>query len=272
MANAAASSWVVAGCLAKFEVPVKREHLQGRPSQPAAAAAATAEESASAAASAAAAAAAEVTAAAAGAVAATSNGSAHFDSVEGAKIRNAATAGSERSLTIMLTTDDATLFTGTKTVTIKAAKARQLCRAVEKELNSSMPVTLMLDGLVVCEKNGGLALVSDGATLAVKLQPGSNRQKRARAQGGATGVNEIPIGGGEPVSKKSKRQQKIDRRKEQVEIHKSKKHELCSRLALRGECPYGDKCIYTHDVTLFLANKPEDIGPSCPFFGARSTD
>ena len=85
MADAAASSWVVAGCLAKFEVPVKREHFRSRPSQPAAAAAATAEESTSAAASAAAAAAAEVTDAAVGAVAATSNGSAHFDSVESAK-------------------------------------------------------------------------------------------------------------------------------------------------------------------------------------------
>jgi tRNA-dihydrouridine synthase 3 len=60
---------------------------------------------------------------------------------------------------------------------------------------------------------------------------------------------------------------KLDRRKEQVEIYKAKKHELCQGFALQGECPYGDACLYTHDVTQFLLNKPEDIGPTCPFFG-----
>ncbi|KAJ3190479.1 tRNA-dihydrouridine(47) synthase [NAD(P)(+)]-like protein [Gaertneriomyces sp. JEL0708] len=39
---------------------------------------------------------------------------------------------------------------------------------------------------------------------------------------------------------------------------------LCNALAQGNECPYGDKCKFTHDVTAYLAAKEPDLEGPCP--------
>ena len=206
------------------------------------------------------------------AAAPTAAGAQHYDSREAAAARRALPQ-QERTITLTLKTEDQEIFVGEKTLTVVVTKARQLCRAVESELGEAtrgMPVTLLLDGAVLCEKNGGLGmLVDSAATLWVKLQTGSNRAKRQRVQ--ASGANDTPLG--EPGAstedggaRMSKRQQKLERRKEQVEASREKKHQLCVGIATKNVCGYGPGCRFSHDVAAYLKLKPKDIGSPCPFF------
>ena len=241
----------VADALAQGDVPIKPEYILSKPPAPRAAARPQPAQQA----------------------AASSSGD-HYDSREAAAAR-AAAPPAERALELTLTTEDESLFSGERCLSITVAKARQLCRAIEKELAARMPVTLLLDGVVLCEKNGGLDMLpEDGkATLAVKLQPGSNRAKRKR--GDASGANDVPLGprrgegDGELEPKKSKRQQKLERRKAQLAESKEKKNQLCIGIATKGVCEYGDACRFSHDVAAYVATKPPDLClPSsvCPFF------
>jgi len=61
------------------------------------------------------------------------------------------------------------------------------------------------------------------------------------------------------MSSKSKRAQKRERQEAQKSTS-----ELCARFA-RGECSFGDKCKFNHDVDAFLAQKPEDLPGTCPY-------
>jgi tRNA-dihydrouridine synthase 3 len=110
---------------------------------------------------------------------------------------------------------------------------------------------------------------STDPTLWVKLQTGSNRAKRQRVQ--VSGANDTPLG--EPGtsaqdegSRMSKRQQKLERRKEQVAASREKKHQLCVGIATKNVCSYGPGCRFSHDVPAYLKLKPKDIGSPCPFF------
>ena len=195
----------------------------------------------------------------------------HYDSREAAAAR-ATLPTVARELKLTLKTEDETIFTGERTMTATVTKSRELCRAVEKELGDAargMPVTLLVDGAVLCEKNGGLGMLETGdATLWVKLQTGSNRAKRQRAE--PTGANDTPLGNPGDAdadgARMSKRQQKLERRKQQVEASKEKKHQLCIGIATKNQCTYGTGCKFSHDVPAYLKLKPADIGDTCPFF------
>ncbi|KAJ2373406.1 tRNA-dihydrouridine(47) synthase [NAD(P)(+)]-like protein, partial [Coemansia sp. RSA 2607] len=43
---------------------------------------------------------------------------------------------------------------------------------------------------------------------------------------------------------------------------------LCVKIALGDECPFGEKCTFSHDVAAYLASKPEDLGTECPVLEA----
>ena len=207
---------------------------------------------------------------ASGGASASADGGEHYDSREAAAARKALPQ-QERTLSLTLKTEDETIFEGERTMTATVTKSRELCRAVEKELGDAtrgMPVTLLLDGAVLCEKNGGLGMLADNsATLWLKLQTGSNRAKRQRVQ--VSGANDTPLGepGQSDSARTSKRQQKLERRKAQVEASREKKHQLCVGIATKNVCSYGAACRYSHDIPAYLKLKPKDIGSTCPFFG-----
>ena len=98
----------VADALAQGDVPIKPEYILSKPPAPQAAARPQPAPQAS------------------------SSGD-HYDSREAAAAR-AAAPPAERALELTLTTEDESLFSGERCLSITVAKARQLCRAIEQEL------------------------------------------------------------------------------------------------------------------------------------------
>lgn len=66
------------------------------------------------------------------------------------------------------------------------------------------------------------------------------------------------------IETKIDQNKKIPLKKRHITSHPSKEDRLCL-FVLNGDttCPYGDKCSYSHDLKVYLTNKPIDLGPSC---------
>ncbi|KAJ1884310.1 tRNA-dihydrouridine(47) synthase [NAD(P)(+)]-like protein, partial [Kickxella alabastrina] len=43
---------------------------------------------------------------------------------------------------------------------------------------------------------------------------------------------------------------------------------LCAKLSLGEDCPFGDKCTFSHDIAKYLTEKPVDLGTQCVLFDA----
>mmetsp|Transcript_5553 Transcript_5553/g.19100 ORF Transcript_5553/g.19100 Transcript_5553/m.19100 type:complete len:645 (-) Transcript_5553:85-2019(-) len=110
-------------------------------------------------------------------------------------------------------------------------------------------------------------------TVGVKEQYLKGRAAEAAAAGESTGAgNDATEDSGAAAAApapppvvnkyKSKKQEKRERQA-------SKLTSLCTLFA-RGDCSYGDKCRFSHDVALYLASKPADLPGQCPW--AASTD
>ncbi|KAG8181848.1 hypothetical protein JTE90_003995 [Oedothorax gibbosus] len=62
-----------------------------------------------------------------------------------------------------------------------------------------------------------------------------------------------------PRKKKLKGQNKHRPRNKSV----PKAEKLCFKIGTEGSCPFGDTCVYSHDVDAYLSSKPTDLGPTC---------
>jgi hypothetical protein len=48
------------------------------------------------------------------------------------------------------------------------------------------------------------------------------------------------------------------------ERQQQRAHNLCTNFAI-GKCHYGERCKFSHDIQVYLQNKPADLPGSCPF-------
>lgn len=72
--------------------------------------------------------------------------------------------------------------------------------------------------------------------------------------------------GDEPPRKKQKVKGQNKVRPRTKWVHPSEK--LCHNIALGSNCPFGDKCKFSHNVADYMAKKLPDLGPKCYHFEA----
>ncbi|WKY07894.1 hypothetical protein Q1695_007410 [Nippostrongylus brasiliensis] len=74
--------------------------------------------------------------------------------------------------------------------------------------------------------------------------------------------------------KKARKGMNKNRRKEMKQaetIIRASNARLCPSVIQPVKCKFGEKCNLEHDISSFLAKKPEDIADVCPLFNARGT-
>ncbi|CEM29095.1 unnamed protein product [Vitrella brassicaformis CCMP3155] len=67
--------------------------------------------------------------------------------------------------------------------------------------------------------------------------------------------------------KRVRGQNKNKERRENRRLHQENREEqMCGRVAGMGECAFGDKCRFKHDLAAFMEVRPPDLGGDCPVF------
>ncbi|XP_069110422.1 tRNA-dihydrouridine(47) synthase [NAD(P)(+)]-like isoform X2 [Argopecten irradians] len=72
--------------------------------------------------------------------------------------------------------------------------------------------------------------------------------------------------GGPPPSKRMKMKLKGRNKNRPVHQKQDSSLKMCPAILHEQECRFGDKCKFSHDVKKFMADKPEDLGPTCVNF------
>ncbi|KAJ2156662.1 tRNA-dihydrouridine(47) synthase [NAD(P)(+)]-like protein [Coemansia sp. RSA 552] len=80
----------------------------------------------------------------------------------------------------------------------------------------------------------------------------------------AGGLTETPVTeSGEKATGQNKNRGSRNRNKA---LKTKREDKLCMKICTGEECPFGDKCTFSHDVAAYLASKGPDLGPQCWVF------